>query len=328
MPSTQLTSSTLCMLCVPPIAHRLEYASGGNLHSKIDATRDDGKVFEAWQVLRWFAQLAAALRHLHGSKVLHRDLKSANVFLDSEERVKLGDFGLSRNAEDDENFSGQQVGTPYYFAPEVVKAMPFSNKTDVWSAGVIAYELAFLKKPFQAKSIRGLYKKIQVAEYIPMPEDAHADIQRLLVSILKVEPKERPSAAALCRDDALSPYVTCDTPMKTPPRKPSASPMIDAIKLPRPRKKSKVVASFLQSVAAVSPLQVPAPAPEAEAQAQPKPQVQEEEHEEDEEYGDDFEDEAAFSSDFEDDNDCEYDDDFESFDDDELVKIKELIAIH
>eukprot|EP01064_Diplonema_japonicum_P029155 TRINITY_DN4642_c0_g1_i2.p2 TRINITY_DN4642_c0_g1~~TRINITY_DN4642_c0_g1_i2.p2 ORF type:complete len:147 (+),score=50.20 TRINITY_DN4642_c0_g1_i2:938-1378(+) len=144
---------------------------------------------------------------------------------------------------------------------------------------------------------------------------------RLLTSILVVEPKERPSAATLCRDEVLSPYVTCDTPMKTPPRRPSASPMIDAIKPPKAKRKSNAVASFLQSVATMSPLQVP-------ATPEDRNQVKKEEEDDDDEYGDDFEAEEAFiGSDFEY-EDCEYDDDFESFDDEELTKMKELIAIH
>ena len=333
---------------------------------------------------------------MHSQKVLHRDLKTANVFLDSELRVKLGDFGLSRKLEDADNFSGQQVGTPYYFAPEVVQSKPFSNKTDIWSAGVIIYELAFLQKPFQAKSIRGLYRKIEAMSYETMPEESNSDVRRILKSIL-VEQSARPSASKLCRDDALVRFVPTSV-LATPPRCPSVSPaevaaieespninsnttkddptlkerkdLAGAKETTERKRKSKAVAKMLQSVVgSVRPkgqhggdnLDVlPAMSPSgmggrssvvssppksgtrksSEVKSQttvryhppppppPKKKIAEPHDEESNDYEDDFEDAPndSDSGDYFDDED-DYDDDFESFDDTELLQVKELVGL-
>ena len=267
-------------------------------------------------------------------RVLHRDLKTANVFLDVETNVKLGDFGLSRKLEDAENFSGQMVGTPYYFAPEVVNSKPFSNKTDVWSAGVIAYEVAFLKKPFQAKSMKGLYKRISEGKFEAMPDDADARISRLVTSILQLEPKDRPSASTLCKDPDLAQYVVADPEHTTPLRRHSSSPaVVPVLPTPTPARKSNAVSKMLASVSGLAPpatkkkpppalppptsppkvAQAPAP-PVLPAAAVAVPAVVENTSEQsDDEYGDDFE-EPSGSVDFEEDCD-DYEDDFESYDD-------------
>ena len=267
------------------------------------------------------------------------------MFLDSALRVKLGDFGLSRKLEDDENFSGHMVGTPYYFAPEVVKSKPFSNKTDVWSAGVIAYEIAFLKKPFQAKSMKGLYKKIAEVNYEALPETADVRVARIITSILLLEPHERPSATKLCHDVDLREYAVGDKSQMTPAKRPSVTPIAtpESTALPpeKPtsgKKKSKAVMKMLMSVADLAP---PAPKDEVKqdgimspvklssplalpAAVSPSKGVvnggangacDTSSHEAEEDYNDDFEDEA--DTDFEDasDEDCDYEDDFESYDD-------------
>eukprot|EP00754_Rhynchopus_humris_P039162 Rhum_TRINITY_DN2187_c0_g1::Rhum_TRINITY_DN2187_c0_g1_i1::g.6239::m.6239/K08857/NEK1_4_5; NIMA (never in mitosis gene a)-related kinase 1/4/5 len=309
----------------------LEYAGGGTLMHAIDAKKAEGALFPPEAALRWLAQLNAALRHLHTSRVLHRDLKTANVFLDVEKNVKLGDFGLSRKLEDAENFSGQMVGTPYYFAPEVVNSKPFSNKTDVWSAGVIAYEVAFLKKPFQAKSMKGLYKRISECKFEAMPDDADARISRLVTSILQLEPKDRPSASTLCKDPDLAQYVVADPEHTTPLRRHSSSPaIVPALPTPTPARKSNAVSKMLASVSGLAPPATkkkpqpalppptsPPKAAQAPAPVLPAAAVAVAEHtseQSDDEYGDDFEEPSGSVGDFEEDCD-DYEDDFESYDD-------------
>ncbi|KAJ9440737.1 putative serine/threonine-protein kinase nek3 [Diplonema papillatum] len=317
--------------CTTHVLHIvLEYASRGTLAQQIEDKKTTQCSFAREEVLKWFAELCAALRHLHSSRVLHRDLKTANVFLDSELRVKLGDFGLSRKIEDDENYSGQMVGTPYYFAPEVVEKKPFNNKTDVWSAGVIAYELAFLQKPFQGKSLRGVYKRIQSGVYEPIPDTADPDVLRLLTSILVIEPRDRPSAAKLCRDTALSQYVGEDTPMievppglkkraksepgePTPNRRESRRDKSEAV--------SKMVLSISSMASGSSPsspngraeqpctLPVVSPTKQDAAVVRTPAKFAKKENAEDE-YGDDFEPAEECGSD---DDYFDYEDDFESF---------------
>ena len=86
------------------------------------------------------------LRALHSLKIMHRDLKSANVFLFKDGRAKLGDLNVSKIAKAGLGYT--QTGTPYYASPEVWMDKPYSNKSDVWSLGCVLYEAICLKPPF------------------------------------------------------------------------------------------------------------------------------------------------------------------------------------
>ena len=109
-----------------------------------------------WRVL---IQVVKGLKAMHDLNIMHRDLKSANVFLNSDDSVKLGDMNVSKVAtKDGLNFT--QTGTPYYASPEVWKDEPYDIKSDIWSLGCVLYEMITLKPPFQASSMKGLFKRV------------------------------------------------------------------------------------------------------------------------------------------------------------------------
>ncbi|CAJ1355747.1 unnamed protein product [Effrenium voratum] len=138
----------------------MDYADGGDVHMKI-------KSREA-QILEWFVQTCFALKHVHDRKVLHRDLKTQNIFLMSNGHVKLGDFGIARVLEFTKDYARTMVGTPYYLSPEIIKDharypdedRPYNFTSDVWSMGVVLYEMSTLKHPFDADSLVLLASKI------------------------------------------------------------------------------------------------------------------------------------------------------------------------
>ena len=81
-------------------------------------------------------------------KILHRDLKPGNIFLDGNSDVKLGDFGLARVMNQESQFAFTHVGTPYYMSPEQIHDQKYNEKSDIWSLGCIIYELCALHPPF------------------------------------------------------------------------------------------------------------------------------------------------------------------------------------
>ena len=103
-------------------------------------------------------QIASGLKALHDLKIFHRDLKSANVFLQSNGDIKLGDMNVSKVAK--KGLLYTQTGTPYYASPEVWRDQPYDQKSDVWSLGCVTYEMSALKPPFRADDMEGLYKKV------------------------------------------------------------------------------------------------------------------------------------------------------------------------
>lgn len=116
---------------------------------------------EIWKVL---IQITWGLKGLHDLRIMHRDLKSANVFLFKDWTAKLGDMNVSKLA----NYKGlnyTQTGTPYYASPEVWRDEPYDLKSDIWSLGCVIYEMITLKPPFRADDMQGLYKKVIKGHY-------------------------------------------------------------------------------------------------------------------------------------------------------------------
>lgn len=90
---------------------------------------------------------------MHSHSVLHRDLKTLNIFLNKDNKIKIGDLGVAKILENMEtDFATSKVGTPYYLSPEVCEDRPYNSKSDIWSLGCILYELCTLKHPFEAKN--------------------------------------------------------------------------------------------------------------------------------------------------------------------------------
>jgi NIMA (never in mitosis gene a)-related kinase len=151
----------------------------------------------------WFTQICLAIKHIHDKKVLHRDLKSQNIFLTKNGLIKLGDFGIAKCL----NFTLEKartvVGTPYYLSPEIVENKPYSFKSDIWSLGVLLYEITCLKMPFDASSLPMLYVKIIRGAHSPVPNVFSKELRNLIYALLIVDSDKRPSINDILR----MPYV-------------------------------------------------------------------------------------------------------------------------
>ncbi|CAK80454.1 unnamed protein product (macronuclear) [Paramecium tetraurelia] len=167
----------------------MEYAEGGDLLQKIQRQIKKQQMIpeqEIWQVA---IQVLQGLRALHHKKILHRDLKCANIFLYENDQVKLGDFNVSKLAKNGLVYT--QTGTPYYASPEVWQDKPYDHKADIWSLGCVIYETCALKPPFRAKDMDGLYKSVLRGQYQPIPIIYSQELVQLIKSMMQVHPANR-----------------------------------------------------------------------------------------------------------------------------------------
>lgn len=148
-------------------------------------------------VLNWFIQVTMAVKHIHGRNILHRDLKSQNVFLTSQGIVKLGDFGIAKVLTNTTDFCNTMVGTPYNMSPELCEDKPYNKKSDVWSLGCLLYEMCSLKHAFNGKSLPALILKIMRGRYPPIPDIYSDHLQKLVKALLSTKPTNRPMVSEI-----------------------------------------------------------------------------------------------------------------------------------
>ena len=168
-----------------------EYADGGDLEKKIEEQKK--KPFPETQILDYFTQICLALQHLHKKNIIHRDLKGGNVFLMQSGIVKLGDFGIAKGLKTSLEKATTTAGTPYYFSPEIINNKPYDKKSEIWSLGVLLYQIMTFKMPFNAQSLPLLSIKINRGVYSPPPSTYSAEIKDILKKCLSLDPAKRPS---------------------------------------------------------------------------------------------------------------------------------------
>jgi serine/threonine protein kinase len=118
------------------------------------------------------------------------------VFLDEDNSVKLGDFGLSKILQS-HDFASTYVGTPYYMSPEICRAERYSLYSDIWSLGCLLYELCAKEPPFNARSHAELFSKIKLGRVSPIPPVYSAELQKVISNCLQTNPNNRPDTVQL-----------------------------------------------------------------------------------------------------------------------------------
>ena len=175
----------------------MEYADNGDLYQKIVSHKKTANFFEESEIWKIFIQLVKGLKALHDLKILHRDLKSANVFLFKNDIAKLGDLNVSKVLK--KGLSYTQTGTPYYASPEVWKDQPYDNKSDIWSLGCVLYEMITLRPPFRAENMEGLYNKVIKGYVNKIPDRFSNDIFIIVKLLLQVNPENRPTCEEILK---------------------------------------------------------------------------------------------------------------------------------
>ena len=147
------------------------------------------------EVKSYTLQIINALKYLHSHRIIHRDLKLGNLFLNDQMEIKLGDFGLATKLDFDGEKKRTICGTPNYIAPEVLEGRAgHSYEVDIWSLGVIIYTLIIGKPPFETTDVKATYTRIKMNQYsfpdhVPISDEARDLISRILTG----DPTARPN---------------------------------------------------------------------------------------------------------------------------------------
>jgi len=195
-----------------------EYCAGGDVHERLRETKAKhrrGVVTKGYYpavvgdssiplpsglpesiAVDWFTEILLGMKHVHDRKVLHRDLKTQNVFLTADGRCRLGDFGVSKVLNGTHNLASTAVGTPYYLSPEICENKKYDHKSDVWSLGCVLYELCAGAHPFDAASLKLLVAKITKGIYAPVP-GVSPEVSLAIKAMLQRDARKRPSVNEL-----------------------------------------------------------------------------------------------------------------------------------
>jgi NIMA (never in mitosis gene a)-related kinase len=174
----------------------MEYVGGGDLSTKISQCAKRKLLINEPTIWKYFCQTLLGLKALHSMKIIHRDIKSANLFLSEDfESIKLGDLNVAKITKND--LASTQIGTPYYLAPEIWKNEVYSYKCDVFSLGCVLYEMAALKVPFEGSSMQDLYKKVTRGIINKIPNEYSEDLYTVIKLCLATDHKQRPTVMQL-----------------------------------------------------------------------------------------------------------------------------------
>ena len=210
-----------------------EYSRLGDLAHLIDRRKKQGKPLKEDVIWCYFLQLLKGLQTLHSAGVVHRDLKSANILISAPDLVKIADLGVSTVLRTHQ-LARTQIGTPLYLAPEVWKRRPYDNKCDMWSLGVLLYEMMTFSYPFVGRTTQELAQRICIGKYT-LPQGRYSnDMISVLRRLLQVNPVLRPSVDEILglqvvrsRLSMLEPFIEEDEVVREEPRK-----LLATIKVP------------------------------------------------------------------------------------------------
>jgi len=177
----------------------LELADGGDLGRHIANFRSRKMLMSEKMIWGLFVQVCAALEHMHGRRVMHRDIKPDNIFITVDGTVKLGDLGLGRFFSSATAVVASKVGTPYYLSPERIGQDSYDFKSDIWSMGCVLYEMAALYSPFYGEKMSYLVlaKNIEKCSYPPLSASYSRELLDLVGQCIIIDPATRPAASYL-----------------------------------------------------------------------------------------------------------------------------------
>ncbi|ENN78439.1 hypothetical protein D910_05338 [Dendroctonus ponderosae] len=174
-------------------------------------------------------QIVSGVHYLHSHRIIHRDLKLGNLFLNDNVQVKIGDFGLAAKIEFDGERKRTLCGTPNYIAPEILSKQGHSFEVDIWSLGCIMYTLMVGRPPFETSSLKETYAKIKKCDYkftIALSPTA----KHMIMIMLQSDPSQRPKISKLSHHDFFKGYCPASLPVSCL----TMAPRFDKLEVPSP----------------------------------------------------------------------------------------------
>jgi len=180
----------------------MEYCDSGDLAQYLNINQQLGKNLPEDKVWKYFIQICLGLAHIHTKKILHRDIKSMNIFMNKDGSVKIGDLGVAKELMQT-LFAKTMIGTPYYLSPEICEEKPYNEKSDIWALGCILYEMCSYKRPFNASNQAALILKILKGKYDPIPKEYSSELSKIIQSTLQINYEKRPTVLKLLLDPSI-----------------------------------------------------------------------------------------------------------------------------
>jgi len=170
----------------------MEYCEQGDLGKLLNIKRNLVKILNEDIVWKYFIQISLGIVYLHSKKILHRDIKTMNIFLTKNNDVRIGDLGVAKVLAGT-LFAKTCIGTPYYLSPEICQELPYNEKSDIWALGCILYELSTFKHPFNANNQAALVLKILKGKYDPISKEYSNDLHTMVDLLLEKDLEKRPT---------------------------------------------------------------------------------------------------------------------------------------
>ena len=181
----------------------MEYCNGGDLGEYLESKKEKNEKISEDLVWLIFIKITLGLAAIHKLKILHRDLKTLNIFLCNNLEIKIGDLGVAKILNNSGSFAKTLIGTPYYLSPELCEEKPYNNKSDIWALGCIIYELCTFKHPFSAKSQAGLIIKILKENPEVIGNYYSVELQNIINNIFEKNMEKRPSCFDILTNDII-----------------------------------------------------------------------------------------------------------------------------